>query len=349
MAYRTPEGLDEGEHLPLERFEEYDNAREIKTFRYGHTLMPRGGNYSTKIWDELYRRRNNNESIVITITGPPGSGKTYFGIRLAQKLDPKFHINDTPAPPPHEDTGQIAFNREHLSYLTGPKSPLKRDQVIVLDESHFGVGARSWQNSKQQEVTNYLASIRSKGLVLIMVVLHTDMVDKLLRNFVINYEFSMIKRGTALVYRRFYPPRGHKVWSNRLGPLELLMPDEGLCNWGSCLRCDFLDKEPGKRCVSMRAVYERRKDAFLAARSALKEEEYQAESRVPRSQLLIELESLKSRIPTRGKGSNKRVNQSRLGAFVLDELGHSVTVRTLSSLAGDIENASWWSPEEGSF
>ena len=343
MTYRTPEGLDEGEHPPMKRFEEYDNARGIKTYRYGHTLMPRGGKYSTKIWDELFRRRNNNESIVITITGPPGSGKTYFGIRLAQKLDSKFHINDVPAPPQNEDDSQLAFGREHLAYLTGPKSPLKRDQVIVLDESHFGVGARSWQNADQQEVTNYLASIRSKGLVLIMVVLHTDMVDKLLRDFVINYEFSMVKRGEALVYRRFYPPHSHKVWSNRLGPLELLLPDEGLCNWGSCLRCDYVKKV----CKTIRAIYERRKAEFLASRSALKEEEYQGETRTPLPQVLIELEAYRDDIPTRGKGISRRVNQSRLKAFIRSKLGHAVTDRSLSSLAGDIENASWWSSEDG--
>ena len=132
-----------------------------------------------------------------------------------------------------------------------------------------------YKRQDQQEVTNYLASIRSKGLILIIVVLHTDMVDKLLRNFVINYEFSMVKRGKAMVYRRFYPPHSHKVWSNRLGPLELLLPDEGLCNWGSCLRCDYLKKG----CKTIRAIYERRKEEFLASRSEEHAEEYQEKTK----------------------------------------------------------------------
>ena len=272
MSYRTPGGLDEGEYPSLKMHENRFEGQGVKSYRYGHTLNLRGGNCDTKIMDELYRRRNNNESIVITVTGPPGSGKTYFGIRLGQKLDSKFHINDLPTPPPNEDDSHVAFSRDHLAYLTGKKSPFERDQVVILDESHFGVGARSWQDSDQQEVTNYLASIRSKGFVLILIVLHTDMVDKLLRNFVINYEMSMNKRGRALVYRRFYPPQGHKVWRNRLGPLEMLLPDEGLCNFRSCLRCDYLHKPEGKRCMTIRAIYERRKKEFLDSRSEEEEE-----------------------------------------------------------------------------
>ena len=271
--YRTPKGLDEGLVPTPPRFVGQDEEQGVKTYRYGHTCWARGGNYSTKIVDEIHRRRNNNESVVITVTGPPGSGKTYFGMRFAQKLDEKFHINDIPAPPPDKDSSQLAFGREHLSYLTGPHSPVKRGQVIELDESHFGVGARSWHNTDQQELTNYIAAIRSKGFILIIVVLHTEMIDKLIRNFVINYEFYLTKRGEAIVYRRFFPQHSDKVFKKRLGKMQLMMPDEDLCNWSSCLRCKELKKEPDERCETMRAIYERRKDEFLGQRSKEKDEE----------------------------------------------------------------------------
>jgi len=274
MSYRTPPGLDEQIVPMLPRFAHLEK-QGVKSYRYGHTCWARGGNYSTEIIDEIYRRRKNNESIVIVVTGPPGSGKTYFAIRFAQKLDPKFHINDVPAPPPNEDDSQLAFGREHLAYLTGPNSPLKRDQAVVLDESHFGVGARSWQNADQQELTNYIAAIRSKGLVLIIVVLHTEMVDKLIRNFVVNYEFFLVKRGEAVVYRRFFPQYSTKVFKKRLGKMRLLLPDEHLCNYGSCLRCEHLKKG----CMTIRAIYERRKAEFLASRSTEHAEEHEIKTK----------------------------------------------------------------------
>ena len=339
--YRTPKGLDEGLVPTPPRFAERDEEENVKTYRYGHTYWARGGNYSTMIVDEIHRRRKNNESVVITVTGPPGSGKTYFGIRFAQKLDPKFHINDVPAPPPNEDDSQLAFGREHLAYLTGPNSPLKRDQVIVMDESHFGVGARSWQNVDQQELTNYIAAIRSKGYVLIIVTLHTEMIDKLIRNFVINYEFYLAKRGEAIVYRRFFPQFSDKVFTKRLGRMQLMMPDEDLCNWSSCLRCKELEKGPDERCETLRAVYERRKAAFLAKRSEKKEEE-QAEKNTPLPQIVIELEPHKSEIPTRVKGQHTHVYQGRLREFVRGKLGYVVSERRISPLAGLIEEATWW-------
>jgi len=267
MAYQTPKGVDEALMPTPPRFAEKDEAQGVQTLKYGHTCWARGGNYSTRIVDEILRRRKNNESVVITITGPPGSGKTYFGARFGQKLDKKFHVNDVPAPPPNKDDSQIAFGRKHLTYLTGANSPLKRDQVILMDESHFGIGARSWQKADQQELTNYLAAIRSKGYVLIIVTLHTEMIDKLIRNFVVNYEFSLLKRGEAVIYRRFFPKFSKEVFSKRLGRMELLLPDEDLCNYGSCLRCKSLNRG----CMSIRAIYERRKAEFLSQQSADKE------------------------------------------------------------------------------
>ncbi len=267
MAYQTPKGVDEALMPTPPRFAEKDEAQGVQTLKYGHTCWARGGNYSTRIVDEILRRRNNNESVVITVTGPPGSGKTYFGKRFGQKLDPKFHVNDVPAPPPNKDDSQVAFGREHLTYLTGANSPLKRDQVILMDESHFGIGARSWQKADQQELTNYLAAIRSKGYVLIIVTLHTEMIDKLIRNFVVNYEFSLLKRGEAIIYRRFFPKFSKDVYSKRLGRMELLLPDEHICNYGSCLRCKSLNRG----CMSIRAIYERRKAEFLSQQSEAKE------------------------------------------------------------------------------
>ena len=346
MTYRTPKGLDEGLVPMSPRFALLEK-QGVKSYRYGHTCWARGGNYSTEIVDEIYRRRNNNESIVICITGPPGSGKTLFGARFAQKLDKKFHINDIPAPPPNEDDSQLAFGREHLAYLTGPKSPVKRDQVIILDESHYGVGARSWHNVNQQELTNYIAAIRSKGYVLIIVVLHTEMIDKLIRNFVVNYEFFLAKRGEAIVYRRFFPQYSTKVFRKRLGKMRLMMPDADQCNYGSCLRCGHLKEkeEPDQRCITIRAIYERRKEDFLSQRS-MKAEEELTMKKVDLSEVVIDLESYAGQIPSRKVGGITLVKQNRLAGIVFDTLGLIVPARRIPDLADKIQKTSYWPPKE---
>jgi len=259
--------------------EEYQHLKDkgVKALKYGHTLYLSGLGYTTKISDEIRKKINHNESVVICVTGPPGKGKTYFGIRYAQKLDPKFHINDIPPPDPREDDGQVTFSREQIAYLTGENTPLVRGQVILTDEAHWGVGARSWQNRDQQEIVNYLAAIRSKGFVLIIVVLHTRMIDALLRDFVVNYEFQITERGIATVYRRFFPPFGKEPYKNRLGRMKLQLPDQALCDYPDCLKgkrgCKHLHAPEEERCETIRAIYERRKEHFLNEKGRKQQEE----------------------------------------------------------------------------
>jgi len=267
QGYQTPKGKDERLYPMPDRFK-YLEKVGVKCLKYGHTLVLQGGGYSTSIFDEIRKKQNNNESVVVAATGYPGKGKTYGVIRICQKLDPKFHLHDIPPPDPSIDDGQIAFSRAHLDYLTGEKTPLKRGQVIVIDEAHYGVGARKWGEREQQEIVDHIAAIRSKGFLLFLVVLHTEMIDKILRKFVFNYEFSFHKRGTAIAYRKYFPQFAKEPYVKRLGRVKLLLPDEQFCNALDCFKCkepilDLKNQNPEGRCETLRAIYERRKEWFL--------------------------------------------------------------------------------------
>ena len=283
--YRTPKGKDERE-APLP--EGFTGLRKqgYKAIKYGHTLQLIGPGLTTKIMDEIRQKIKENESVVICCTGPPGKGKTYTGIRWGQKLDDTFHINDTPPPSGNQDDGQVTFSREHIAHLTGENSPLNRGQVILTDESHWGIGARSWQDKDQQDIVNYLAAIRSKGFILIIVVLHTRMIDTLLRDFVLNYEFHVTRRVYVRVYRRWSPMGATEPYKKWLGRLKLKLPDEEICNYPSCLRgrkgCRWLKpKNPKDRCMAIRAIYERRKDWFLNEKGRAKEKEQETSKYTP--------------------------------------------------------------------
>lgn len=256
----NPEGDNS---YPLPEHLKHLEKQGISACVYGRHVFLRGPQYSTNIIDELFRRKNNQESIVITVTGEPGSGKTYFAMSLAQILDDDFYCTDTPEPPPREDNGQIAFTREQLTHLVSGDSPLKRGQVILMDESHFGIGARDWNNRAQKDLINLISAVRSRGYVLILVVLHTSMVDKIVRDFVTNFEFHMVKRGSAIAYRRWFPQFATEAHSKRLGKMTLTLPESQLCNYATCLDCEYLHKDMVDRCLTIRAIYERRKARFL--------------------------------------------------------------------------------------
>jgi hypothetical protein len=249
------------------------NEKVFKAQKYGHTINVTGPGLSTQIMDEIIGKQKNNESVVIVITGTPGKGKTYLGIRWAQKLDERFHINDIPPPPPNEDDGQVTFDREHIQYLVGANTPLERTQVILMDEFHFGGGARSWQNKDQQKLVNLISAIRSKGFVLIIVVLNTKMVDVYVRDFVLNYQFAVTGRGKAVAYRRWFPEGATEAHRKRLGVMEMRLPDQDLCDYPDCFKCKWLHASEKKRCETIRAIYERRKEWFLNEQSQEDKEE----------------------------------------------------------------------------
>jgi len=306
---------------------------------YGHTIFLKGGAFSTAIIDEILRKINNQESVVVIVSGEPGSGKTYFAMRLAQILDQKFHCTDIPELPPKEDHGQIAFSREHLTHLVSSDSPLKRTQVICIDESHFGLGSRDFQNREQKDLINLLSAIRSRGYVLIVVVLHSSMIDKVLRDYIFNLECHMTKRGTATVYRRWFPQFGDKVHSKKLGTLQLQLPDEGLCNYPTCLDCPWLNKSPDERCETIRAIYERRKSLFLDKVSEGKTIAPNGKAKPEMAGIAEELEPFATEIKRNKKGG---IINYKLPPLVKEKLGYSINVNHASVLSDEIEKQKWW-------
>lgn len=228
--------------------------------QYGENRLLRGGQFSTDIFDKLLEYRRDRKSIVCAFTGEPGLGKTWAALRLAQMLDPKFNIVD-PAPSDGRDPSQVVFGRAHLAYLTGADSPLKPGQVILIDEGHFDWGSRTFQVKEQRGSVNYIAGIRGKGLILFFVVLNLSMLDKILKEFIVTWEFAIQDRGEALAYnRKFYTFSSHSI-PTRIGPVSLMVPDSRGCPSAGCLKCpDLHHKNP---CLSLKAKYERRKRAFL--------------------------------------------------------------------------------------
>jgi len=277
---QTQKGVDLREYPMPERYSHLRKDRGYKTLKYGHTLYLTGPGLTTKITDEIRNKINDNKSVVICVTGPPGSGKTYAGERFAQTIDPDFKINDIPPPPPNEDDGQVTF----------------------------------------------------KGYVLIIIVLHTRMIDALLRDFVVNYEFHVTKRGEARVYRRWFPIHAKEAYKKKLGHIKLQLPDEALCNYDSCLRgrkgCPHLHKPKGKRCMTIRAIYERRKKLFLDEKGRKEEEEYAATKYDDLEQIIIKISAHKEKIPRKKNGE---IHKSRFIVWI-KQLGFKVRYREESAL-----------------
>jgi len=318
--------------VPLPKTFKHLKRQGFKAQKYGHSINVTGPGLSTQIMDEIIGKQNNNESVVIVITGSPGKGKTYIGLRWAQKLDPKFHINDTPPPEPNEDDGQVTFDRKHIQHLVGANSPLKRTQVIVMDEFHFGGGARNWQDKAQKKLVNLISAIRSKGFVLIIVVLSTKMVDLYVRDFVLNYQFNVTSRGHAIAYRRWFPEGAKEAHRKRLGIMDMRLPDQDLCNYQDCFKCKWLHASESKRCETDRAIYERRKEWFLNKQSQEDEEEDTKATYHEFSDIILGIAEHKDKIPRKPNGT---LHKGQCEGW-LKEQGYKIRNRDLGILMDKI-------------
>ncbi|GAJ08513.1 unnamed protein product [marine sediment metagenome] len=110
MGYRTPPGVDERivkdvQEDVADRLDQigahYINWNKFKVLEGGNA-----GQFSAFFLDQVQEKRTHEESLILIATAMPGKGKSYFCIRFAEILDPKFNPDL-----------QIVFRREDFLFL----------------------------------------------------------------------------------------------------------------------------------------------------------------------------------------------------------------------------------------
>ncbi len=255
QGYVTKPGVDERE-IPYPSTYTEDQVNElkrlgIKFINWNGTAMAIGPGMSTEFYNEIASRKKQRRSVILALIGAPGEGKTWSGLRLAEIFDKKFSIEK-----------QVCFSREHLMKIISGKIKIKPGQCVLLDEAHMAAGARHWFEDIQKDLVDQVATIRSMGIILIFVVLHLSMLDKIIRQFVLTYQLHMEQRGVVIQYKVTMPRWESKVYHPRQGRIALAVPGVYECASPDCLWCSHRDW-----CMNMRAVYERNKKVYLAMMS----------------------------------------------------------------------------------
>ena len=223
--------------------------------------MAVGPGHTTQFYDEVATNKKQRKSTIIAILGSPGKGKTWSGLRLCEIFDKKFDVEK-----------QVVFDREHLLKIIRGEIYVAPGQCVLLDEARMATGARHWFEAIQRSLIDQIAAVRSLGIILIFVILHISMLDKIIRQYVLTYQLHMEKRGVLIEYKVTMPRFESKVYHPRQGKISLCVPGIHGCGSPWCLSCDYLHgkKRKGKttiRCANMRAVYERRKKLYLSTQS----------------------------------------------------------------------------------
>jgi len=211
--------------------------------------MAAGPGCTSYFYDEISHRLKHNKSVVVIFTGPPGSGKSYMALRLAQIFDRKFNPDK-----------QVCFSRLELYEILSGETKLKRGQIIILDESHISIGARTFQVAEQRSLVNLLAAARSKGYGIFIITLHQAMVDTIVRNYMSVFLIAMNEPGYGDLYHLYTPRFEKRQWRKKLPPIRAELPDAEICDYPDCLSCKYKDC-----CMTIRARYERKKDKYLTS------------------------------------------------------------------------------------
>lgn len=203
----------------------------------------------------------------VAVTGEAGLGKSYMAIALARILEGKktkgIHAGED-----RFTIDQIVFKHsEYMELLTKPH--FRYGKCIVFDEPGYALGKRDWFKEIQKALVHTLESQRFLVHPLFMPIISIALLDKTIRQYLIQYQIHMIKRGHGLVYEIQPSKNTEKVYHHFKCHLYIRMLDREKCAKLICLDCDKLGNNEKPRpddCQLLRAKYERKKKTIQYGR-----------------------------------------------------------------------------------
>lgn len=203
-------------------------------------LIDKNNNFFPKFTLELRQRARQKLAVNIMVSGEAGIGKSMMGIQIAQCLKSIFDVEK-----------QVVYT--YSKYIEAVME-LRRGLPILFDEPTRALGHRTWYNEAQQVLVKTMESQRFMGHPVILPIINPVLIDKTVRNYLVQYIVHVYSRGKAIVYRLKPSQREDKTYWNRVCKLEYPLLSSDLCKRDSCLGCGKLNE-----CNILRGQYERKK------------------------------------------------------------------------------------------
>jgi hypothetical protein len=125
------------------------------------------------------------------------------------------------------------------------------------------MGKRDWYKDLQKVLVHTLESQRFLVHPLFIPIINMSLLDKTIRNYLVQFQIHVVGRGHAFVYRLSPSQSSEKVYREFMCELFYHQFDHHLCPKSSCLGCKKLDS-----CQVFRAQYERKKKSTQFERYA---------------------------------------------------------------------------------
>lgn len=188
----------------------------------------------------LRQRIKKKLAVNVAVVGEAGISKSYIAWTLCLLLRPTFTVN------------QIVYTyAEYMKQLL--KLPI--GHPMMFDEPSYAMGKRDWYRQLNKVLVQTIESQRFKVHPLFIPIINMNLLDKTIRDHLIQFVVHAIARGRANVYRLYASQWEEKTYHPYLCSLHY--PIIGKCQKDSCIGCRQLEK-----CNEFRAQYERKKETI---------------------------------------------------------------------------------------
>jgi len=184
----------------------------------------------------LRQRIKHKMAVNVAIVGEAGVGKSYMAFTLCREIDPKFTVD------------QIVFKYSEYMKLI---RHLRMGGALMFDEPSYAMGKRDWYKQLNKVLVQTIESQRFKVHPLFIPIINMTLLDKTIRDHLIQYVVHVLRRGFAFVYRVHPSQWEEKIYHPYICKLKYRIGDD--CK-KVCIGCG-----EAKTCQRFRAQYERKK------------------------------------------------------------------------------------------
>lgn len=217
---------------------------KVRGFKVPYNRTLGVGQYFSNL---ILSRISKEKPCNVVWTGEPGISKTYSAIMWARYLQPKT----------------FGIKNICMTYTEFMKNMINLDkgEIIVFDEPEYEAGHQEWYDSQNRALTSTMRSGRFKVHPIFLPVINKKLLNKVIRENLIQFMVNMIDRGEGTVYR-FSPSQFiEKVYTSEICNLRIGLLDGGVCKERWCPDCPDFDT-----CELLRAQYERKRNMIQNTR-----------------------------------------------------------------------------------
>lgn len=137
--------------------------------------------------------QENNNDLLIPVTGPKGCGKSSFSIQVVRiYLKKYFGINY------FDPKKWIAY--DNLDFINKIHELPEYSPIIADEAARFAMG-EDWAKSESKELKKLVAQIRPKKLLIFMCIPRFRWIDSKYRNDMVTFWVRIIKRGLGAIFQ----------------------------------------------------------------------------------------------------------------------------------------------------